>query len=158
LDGEAGLVLLGGEPGIGKTRLAAELARRVHAQGMPVLFGRCDDELGVPYQPFVEALAFVVDYFDERALAALERPAGELVRLAPRLADRLPDLLAPVPPDPETSQYRLFDAVAAALIAGSEIQPILLVIDDLHWAAKPTLLMLRHVVAAAARARVLIVG
>jgi len=158
VDGHAGVVLLGGEPGIGKTRLSAELARRVHAQGMLVLFGRCDDELGVPYQPFVEALAFVVDHFDERALAALERPAGELVRLVPRLADRLPDVPASVSADPETSQYRLFDAVAAALIAGSEIQPILFVIDDLHWAAKPTLLMLRHVVAAAARARVLIVA
>ena len=158
VDGEAGLVLLGGEPGIGKTRLSAELARRVHAQGMPVLYGRCDDELGVPYQPFVEALAFVVDHFDERALAALERPAGELVRLVPRLAERLPDLHTSVSTDPETSQYRLFEAVAAALIAGSEIQPLLFVIDDLHWAAKPTLLMLRHVVAAAARARVLIVA
>ena len=158
VDGQAGLVLLGGEPGIGKTRLAAELARRVHAQGMPVLFGRCDDELGVPYQPFVEALAFVVDHFDERALGALERPAGELVRLVPRLAERLPHLDAPVSTDPETSQYRLFEAVAAALIAGSDIQPVLFVIDDLHWAAKPTLLMLRHVVAAAARSRVLIVA
>jgi class 3 adenylate cyclase len=158
VEGRAGLVLLGGEPGIGKTRLSAELARRVHAQGMTVLFGRCDDELGVPYQPFVEALAFVVDHFDERALAALERSAGELVRLVPRLADRLPDVPAPVSTDPETSQYRLFEAVAAALVTGSEIQPILLVIDDLHWAAKPTLLMLRHVVASAARARVLIVA
>jgi len=158
VDGEGGLVLLGGEPGIGKTRLSAELARRVHAQGMPVLFGRCDDELGVPYQPFVEALAFVIDHFDERALAALERPAGELVRLVPRLADRLPDLATPVSTDPETSQYRLFEAVTAALVTGSDIEPILFVIDDLHWAAKPTLLMLRHVVAAAARARVLIVA
>jgi class 3 adenylate cyclase len=158
VDGEAGLVLLGGEPGIGKTRLAAELARRVHAQGMTVLFGHCDDELGVPYQPFVEALAFVVDHFDERALDALERPASELVRLVPRLADRLPGLAPPISTDPETSQYRLFEAVAAALVTGSEIQPILFVIDDLHWAAKPTLLMLRHVVATAARARVLIVG
>ena len=68
VDGQHSLVLLSGEPGIGKTRLSSELARRAHAQGLTVLYGRCDDELGVPYQPFVEALSFVVDNFEPTGL------------------------------------------------------------------------------------------
>ena len=159
VDGNRALALLSGEPGIGKTRLAAEIARFAHAEGATVLFGRCDDELGVPYQPFVEALAFVVAEYDpEQFTAAFGRHAGELTRLFPGLAEHVPGLAAPVTTDPETSQYRLFDAVTGALRAGADARPILFVIDDLHWAAKPTLLMLRHVAATVDPARLMIVG
>lgn len=157
--GRRAVALVSGEPGIGKTRLAAEIARFAHAEGATVLFGRCDDELGVPYQPFVEALAFVVEAYDPAQFtAAFGRHAGELTRLFPGLAEHVPDLPAPVSTDPETSQYRLFDAVTGALRAGAEARPILFVIDDLHWAAKPTLLMLRHVAATVDPARLMIVG
>lgn len=153
------MALLSGEPGIGKTRLAAEIARFAYDEGATVLFGRCDDELGVPYQPFVEALAFVVEQYDpEPFTAAMGRHAGELTRLFPGLAEHVPDLPAPMNADPETAQYRLFDAVTGALRAGAAARPILFVIDDLHWAAKPTLLMLRHVAATVDPARLLIVG
>jgi hypothetical protein len=158
IDGQHSLVLLSGEPGIGKTRLSGELARRAHMEGMTVLYGRCDDELGVPYQPFVEALSFVVDNFEPTVfLDALGRHAGDLTRLVPRLAEHVDHVPAPLTSDPETSQYRLFEAVTGALTLGSAARPILLVIDDLHWAAKPTLLMLRHVAASAGPAHVLIV-
>lgn len=157
--GTRAVALLSGEPGIGKTRLAAEIARFAYDEGATVLFGRCDDELGVPYQPFVEALAFVVEQYDpEQFTAAMGRHAGELTRLFPGLAEHVPDLPAPTNADPETSQYRLFDAVTGALRAGAAARPILFVIDDLHWAAKPTLLMLRHVAATVDPARLLIVG
>ena len=152
------MVLVSGEPGIGKTRLSSELARRAHTQGMTVLYGRCDDELGVPYQPFVEALAFVVDNFEPAVFTeALGRHAGELTRLVPRLAEHLDNVPDPMSPDPETSQYRLFEAVASALTVGAAARPILFVIDDLHWAAKPTLLMLRHIATSTDPARLLIV-
>jgi class 3 adenylate cyclase len=158
LEGRRSLVLVSGEPGIGKTRLSSELARRAHTQGMTVLYGRCDDELGVPYQPFVEALAFVVDNFEPAVFTeALGRHAGELTRLVPRLAEHLTHVPDPMSPDPETSQYRLFEAVAGALTVGAAARPILFVIDDLHWAAKPTLLMLRHIAASSDAARILIV-
>ena len=151
------MVLVAGEPGIGKTRLSGELARRAHTQGMTVLYGRCDDELGVPYQPFVEALAFVIDNFEPAVFTeALGRHAGELTRLVPRLAEHLDHVPDPMSPDPETSQYRLFEAVASALTAGAAARPILFVLDDLHWAAKPTLLMLRHIAASTDAARLLI--
>ncbi len=159
VDGASSLVLVSGEPGIGKTRISCELARRVHTQGLTVLYGRCDDELGVPYQPFVEALAFVIDNFEPKDFVqVVGRHAAELTRLVPRLAEHVPDLAPPVSTDPETSQYRLFEAVTGTLVAASNLQPILFVIDDLHWAAKPTLLLLRHIASSPAAARMMIVG
>jgi class 3 adenylate cyclase len=152
--GERRVALLAGEPGVGKTRLAAELATRAHEEGALVLAGRCDEDLGVPYQPFVEALRHYVDHAAE---VHLGRYGGELVRLVPELAERVPGLVPPLQSDSETERYRLFDAVAAWLGAASAQEPVVLLLDDLQWAAKPTLLLLRHVVRAPA-ARVLVLG
>ncbi|MGH8971717.1 MAG: ATP-binding protein [Acidimicrobiia bacterium] len=143
--GELRVALLAGEPGVGKTRLASEIGKRVHAEGDVVLAGRCDEDLGVPFQPFVEALRHFVDHVpDDELPGCLGRFAGELVRLVPDLAQRAPELPSPVEADPETERYRLFDAVAAWLAAACAERPLLLVLDDLQWAAKPTLLLLRH--------------
>jgi class 3 adenylate cyclase len=159
LAGERRVALLGGEPGVGKTRLAAQVAAQVHDEGGVVLVGRCDEDLGVPYQPFVEALRHYVDHTPPADLKdRLGRYGGELVRLMPELADRVPDLPPALQSDPETERYRLFDAVGAWLAAASADQPVLLVVDDLHWAAKPTLLLLRHVLRLSEPLRVLIVG
>ena len=145
--GELRVALVGGEPGVGKTRLAAELARKLHEDGAMVLAGRCDEDLGVPYQPFVEALRHFADH--SWLLAdRLGRYGGELVRLVPELAERVPGLPPPLRSDPDTERYRLFDAVAAWLNAASVEEPVLLVLDDLQWASKPTLLLLRHVLQA----------
>jgi class 3 adenylate cyclase len=153
------LALLAGEPGIGKTRLAAELAKAAHAEGAVVLVGRCDEDLGVPYQPFVEALRQVVDLMLPGELAGrLGRYAGELVRLVPELADRVPGLPAPLRSDPETERYRLFDATAAWLGAVSADDPVLVVLDDLQWATKPTLLLLRHVIRSTEPTGLLVLG
>ena len=150
------VALLAGEPGVGKTRLAAELARMVHEEGATVLAGRCDEDLGVPYQPFVEALRHFADHASSPA-GRLGRYGGELVRLVPEVGERVPGLPAPLRSDPDTERYRLFDAVAAWLAAASAEEPVLLVLDDLQWAAKPTLLLLRHVVQAGS-GRVLVLG
>jgi class 3 adenylate cyclase len=157
--GERHVVFLAGEPGVGKTRLGAELAAHVHENGGVVLAGRCDEDLGVPYQPLVEALRHFVDNSDPAELEeGLGRYAGELSRLIPELAEGVPDLPRPLQSDPETERYRLFDAVAAWLSAASAEDPLLLVLDDLQWAAKPTLLLLRHVVRAPDARRLLILG
>src|SRR5438105_1663948 len=157
--GERRVALLAGEPGVGKTRLAAELAGRVYEEGATVLAGRCDEDLGVPYQPFVEALRHFVDHTPPHQLRErFGRYGGELVRLLPELAERIPDLAPPLRSDPETERYRLFDAVAVWLGAASAHEPVLLVLDDLQWAAKPTLLLLRHVVRAAEPTGLLVVG
>jgi class 3 adenylate cyclase len=154
--GELRVALLAGEPGVGKTRLAAEVARTVHEEGATVLAGRCDEDLGVPYQPFVEALRHFADHASSPA-GRLGRYGGELVRLVPEVGERVPGLPAPLQSDPDTERYRLFDAVAAWLAATSAEEPVLLVLDDLQWAAKPTLLLLRHVVQAGG-GRVLVLG
>jgi class 3 adenylate cyclase/tetratricopeptide (TPR) repeat protein len=159
LAGERRVALLGGEPGVGKTRLAAQVATQVHDEGGVVLVGRCDEDLGVPYQPFVEALRHYVDHTPPADLKdRLGRYGGELVRLMPELADPVADLPPALQSDPETERYRLFDAVGAWLAMASADQPVLLVVDDLHWAAKPTLLLLRHVLRFPEQLRLLIVG
>lgn len=144
-EGAPHVVLVGGEPGVGKTRLVADLAREAHADGAIVLFGRCDDEMGVPYQPFAEAIAgFAASVTDADDLAAaLGTAAPDLVRLVPSLSDRV-RLDEALRADPETERYRLFEAVSSFLTALSTSSPIVLFIDDLHWAARPTLLLLRH--------------
>ena len=147
-------VLLGGEPGIGKTRLATALAEAAHANGAVVLAGRCDEDLGVPFQPFVEALQH---YATHAAAPRLGRFGGELSRLIPEISEMIPGLAPPLRSDPETARYRLFDAVAAWLAGVSAETPVLLVIDDLQWAAKPTLLLLRHVLRSAEPLRLLVV-
>jgi class 3 adenylate cyclase len=157
--GEPRLAFLSGEPGVGKTRLAGEFARRVHSDGSTVLAGRCDEDLGVPYQPFVEALHHFVQHTAPTQLARrLGGRAGELVRIYPELAERLRGLAPPLRSDPETERYRLFEATAAWLAAASTNQPVLLVLDDLQWATKPTLLLLRHVMRSAEPRRLLILG
>ena len=153
-DGGRRLFLLAGEPGIGKTRLATELARTVHQDGATVLAGRCDEDLGVPYQPFVEALRH---YVSHAAQPRLGRYGGELARLVPEVRERVAGLPEPLQSDPESERYRLFDAVAAWLSDASVESPALLVLDDLHWAAKPTLLLLRHVLRSAEPLRLLVV-
>jgi DNA-binding SARP family transcriptional activator len=153
------LVVVGGEPGVGKTRLAAALAEEVHGEGAIVLSGRCDEDLGVPYQPLVEALNQLVDHTpDPHLVPRLGRFGGELARLVPELAERAPGLVPPLRSDPETERYRLFDAVAAWLAATSRDAPALLVLDDLQWAARPTLLLVRHVVRSPAPMRLLALG
>src|SRR5438067_3894811 len=107
--GELRVALLAGEPGVGKTRLAAELARLVHDDGATVLAGRGDEDLGVPYQPFVEALRTFVGHMSPGDLAArLGRYPGELARILPEVAERLPGVAPPLRSDPETERYRLF--------------------------------------------------
>ena len=146
--GEAQLVVLPGEPGVGKTSLAARFARDVHEDGATVLLGRCHAEALVPYEPFVEALRHLPD-------DVLREEAAVLSRVMPELAS---GGAAPASADDPAARYVLFDAVARALAAAAGRAPILLVIDDLHWADDPTLQMLRHVTRGAENARLLMLG
>ena len=139
------MTLLAGEPGVGKTRTAAELGHRAHAAGAVVLYGRCDEDLGLPYQPFVEALDF---YTEQCVEPALGRLAGELVRLLPQLPDRVAGLSRPIASDPRSEEHLLFEATASWLVELASAQRVVLVLDDLHWADKPTLLLLQHVLRA----------
>jgi len=153
------VVLLSGEPGIGKTTLAADVAQRAQGDGATVLYGRCDEDLGVPYQPFVEALGGYVSDAPEQALLALdERRLSELSRLLPQVRHRIPTLAEPPSTDPDAERYLLFGAITAVLAGMAAKAPVVVVLDDLHWADKPTVLLLRHLVATLDRAEVLVVG
>ncbi|HEY7051245.1 MAG TPA: BTAD domain-containing putative transcriptional regulator [Mycobacterium sp.] len=149
--------LIAGEPGVGKTRLAGEWSRQAYEQGAVVLYGRCDEDLGAPYQPFAEALRALVPSLGATRLRGL-RGVEALLALVPGLTDVMPDLAAPTRADPDTERYALFDAVVALLEVASSSAPVVLVLDDLHWAAKPTLLLLRHLLRFGEHARVQIVG
>lgn len=155
--GTARATFIAGEPGVGKTRLAAEWARRAHDQGALVLYGRCDEELGAPYQPFAEALRFLAPHLGPDRLRPI-RGIEELTRLVPELADLVPGLGAPSQADPDTERYLLFDALVRLLATVSSERPLLVVVDDLHWAAKPTLLLLRHLLRSGDGTRLQIVG
>jgi class 3 adenylate cyclase len=146
-------VMLDGEAGIGKTRLAGELASAVHEQGALVLYGRCDEGLAVPYQPFVQALR------PYAAAVGLDRLRTELGHLAPELGRLLPELATlglPMRADPESERFALFEAVAALIEAATRHQPMLLILDDLHWATGSTLLLLRHLIRSERSLRVLL--
>ena len=120
--GRLQVAMIGGEPGIGKTRLAAEFARAAHAQGATVLFGRCDEDLGIPYQPFAEALG------------------------------------AGIGAEPGMQRHQLFEAVAEALAKAAAGRPLVAVLDDLHWADAPTLLLLRYLVRSPTAPPALVLG
>ncbi|WP_277813564.1 BTAD domain-containing putative transcriptional regulator [Mycobacterium sp. H4Y] len=157
LTGGVRTVLIAGEPGVGKTRLAGEWSQRAYEMGAVVLYGRCDEDLGAPYQPFAEALRALVPCMGAERLRGL-RGVEALLPLAPGLADVVPDLAPPAHADPDTERYALFDAAVALLEIASASAPVLLILDDLHWAAKPTLLLLRHLLRFGDHARVQIVG
>src|SRR5690606_661300 len=137
--GDAPVVLVTGEPGIGKSRLAVEAARRITDDGR-VLFGRCDEQGLVPYQPFVEALDAHV-----AATPSDEMPALDERALA-ELASVLPSLSRSRRPRTRRSRGALFEAIVALIGSVAAERPLLLVLDDLHWADPDTLLLLRHLV------------
>lgn len=157
--GSLRLALIGGEAGVGKTRLSTHLALQAHGEGATVLYGRCDEDLGVPYQPWAQALGHFVDEAPQPVLDAhVERHGGDLGRLIPALGDRVPELASPRESDPETERYLLYAAVAGLLEGAGELQALLLILDDLQWADGPTLSLLRHVVTSGTSMRVMVVG
>jgi DNA-binding SARP family transcriptional activator len=147
LGGERQVVLVSGEPGIGKTRLVTELARDVHADGAVVALGRCDGELPDAYLPFAEAVRPLVDHLPDEVLAAHVEAAGaHLCRLAPNLSRRLSGIGEVTAGDAEDERLQLFDAVADLAQRVAARQPVLLVLEDLHWADPASLLLLRYLV------------
>jgi hypothetical protein len=146
LAGERRVVVVAGDPGIGKTTVAAELALRVHAAGGTVLYGRWDEEGLAPYQALREALGtYAAASPRPRLRADLAQHAGELARLLPDIAARIGGVPPPLADDPDAERLRLFDAVRDWLGAIAARRPVLLVLDDLHWADRSSLLLLRHV-------------
>ena len=153
------VALVAGEPGIGKTRLATGAAIAAHAEGATVLLGRSDEDISVPYQPWIEALGHLVAHAPESVLNTVgPRKLADLAGLVREVFDRHPALPSRVQTDSETDRYLLFAAVVALLEAAGTVAPVVLLLDDLHWADKPSLLLLRHVLQSSARLRLQVIA
>ena len=136
-----GFGLLTGAAGVGKTRLAGELGAAVRASGAFVLVGRCPRDLGGPYAAVVEALRSAALALADSTLAASLGANGDLVRLLPELAQRLPNLARPVSGDAASERYGLFAAVASLLRACGRC---LLILDDVQWLDASSAELLSH--------------
>ena len=156
-DGTGGLVLVAGEPGIGKTRLTSEVCAEF--DDVVTLLGGCHDGDVVPYAPFAEAITGWVRRSPvELVRAVLGTDASVVARLAPAIHEVLPDVGEPLPVPADAETARLHDALGQVLTRLAVGAPIVLVVDDLHWADEATVGMLRAVARVAGRTRVLVVG
>jgi DNA-binding SARP family transcriptional activator len=158
--GQARLFLLVGEAGIGKSRLAEEAAARATAVGARVLWGRCWEAGGAPaYWPWVQSLRSYVSGCDPGQLRGLIRGnAVHVAQLVPEIAELLPELGEPQPLDGDGARFQLFDATATFLARVGAQRPLVLVLDDLHAADEPSLLLLRFVASNVPDARLMIIG
>src|SRR5829696_5096235 len=152
-------VLLSGEAGSGKSRLVRELAHNAATDGVLVLYGACDAVVRTPYGPFVTALEQLARARDPDLLRAeLATGGGEITRLLPDLPQLVGDLPDPASGDPDTQRQRLHAAVAELLANVTGRVPVVLIIEDVHWADDATLLLLRGLARSVGNARILLLA
>jgi DNA-binding CsgD family transcriptional regulator len=158
--GRGGVVLVAGEPGIGKTRLAEELAAAAAARGVVVLWGRCWEGEGAPaFWPWVQVVRAYLHTSDPAVLRQeMGAGAADITQVVPAVRECLPDLPAPPPLEPDAARFRLFDSLAGFLRAAAARRPLLLVLDDLHWADAPSLALLRFLGRELEDVRLLVLG
>jgi class 3 adenylate cyclase/tetratricopeptide (TPR) repeat protein len=158
--GQGALVMIRGEPGVGKTRLAEELATEARERGLLALIGHCYEMEGAaPYIPFVEMLEAAARLVPAEALReALGDSAPEAAKLMPGLRRFFPDIPVPLEVPPEQARRYLFNSMHELMERGSRAQPVLLVLEDLHWADESTTLLLQHIAKRLNKIPVMIVG
>jgi tetratricopeptide (TPR) repeat protein len=158
--GEGQVLLVSGEPGIGKTRLVRELTTQVQVAGDRVLVGECYAEGGAPYAPFAQILrrAFRNGAGDRLTQTLPDFVLADLLSLAPSLRLRFPDVPPNPPLDAKSEQQRLFENMVAFCQALSSREPLLLVLEDAHWADSGSLALLRHLARRTRRQGVLLVA
>ena len=157
--GEGALVLIGGEPGVGKTRLANEILEQGKSRGWLTLTGHAYEEAGAPFISAVEILEEMVRVVPPRDLRRLLGEAGsEIARLVPELRRRFSDIPEPVELPPEQQRRYLFNAVLEFFERASRETPMVLLVDDLHWAVESSLLLLEHLAPHLEKLPLLIVG
>ncbi len=158
--GRGFLMMVVGEPGIGKTRLSEELSVYARLRGAQVLLGQCYESDGAPpYIPFVEALRqYVATRPPEALREEMGDAASDLAKLVSEIRGRVPDLPHAPRQEPEAERYRLLEAVSSFLVNGSQSTPLLLILDDIHWADNPSLVLLQHLARRLPSSRILVVG
>jgi len=160
LSGHGRLVMLVGEPGIGKTRTTQELASYAENRGAQVLWGRCYEEEGAPpYWPWVQTIRSYVQQSDPDRLRSEMGPvASDIAEIVPEIRDKLPGLESPLASDPEQARFRFFDSVTTFFKNVSRTQPVMIILDDLHWADRSSLLLLEFLAGSISGSRLLLVG
>ncbi|HYZ11307.1 MAG TPA: ATP-binding protein, partial [Actinomycetota bacterium] len=158
--GRGSICLLAGEPGIGKSRLADEVAGRARERGGVVLWGRCWEAGGAPaYWPWVQSLRSLVRTIGvETAIGHLGDDADELAQLLPEIRELRPVALESPTGDPDAARFRLFDSLTRFLLGAASDRPLVVVLDDLHAADVPSLLLLRFQAAQMRDAALMLVG
>ena len=158
--GRGRLFLIGGEPGIGKTRLADEFAQEAKSQDALVMWGRCWEQGGAPaYWPWTQSLRGLLTEVDVETLRlAAAGKGGVLAQIFPELRDHLPDLPEPPSLSPEAARFQLFDALAGFLVRLSQHRMLVFVLEDLHAADDPSLLLLQFLSGELANGSVLVLG
>ncbi|MCH8225705.1 MAG: protein kinase [Chloroflexi bacterium] len=160
LSGRGRMVTLVGEPGIGKSRTAQELATYAGLRGAQVLWGRCYEQQGAPpYWPWVQAIrSYVREKEPEELRSEMGAGAEDIAEIVSDVRERLPGLSTPPQLEPEQARFRLFDSITAFLRTASQHRPLVLVLDDLHWADHPSLLLLEFVARELSGSRLLLIG
>lgn len=160
ISGRSRLLMLVGEPGSGKTRTTEQLAMYARLRNAEVLLGRCYEGEGAPtFWPWVQIIrAYLQERKPEELMSVMGIGAGDIARVVPELHGRLPNLPPPPPLEPAQARFRLFDSVASFLRNASKARPLVLILDDLHWADKPSLLLLQFLAYELKGASLLLVG
>ena len=158
--GRPRIVLLAGEPGIGKTRTAQEIVEHAGQRHVLALWGRCPEEPGAPpYWPWMQLIRRYAALHDEQVLGqTIGSAATQLAALDPELAHLAHDTPAPAETDAVKARFRLFDSIAGFWQRAAARQPLLLVLDDLHRADVPSLRLLEFVMAEAGSSRLMVLG
>lgn len=158
--GRGRLFMLTGEPGIGKTRIAAEFAVHARADGARVMWGRCWEGAGAPpYWPWVQAIRSLLrDHAPESLSQLMGSGVSDIAQMLPEIHALYPDLPPLQSSDPESARFQLFDSTATFLGRASSSQPIVLVLDDIHSADIPSLLLLRFVAGQITDTRIVLVA
>jgi type II secretory pathway predicted ATPase ExeA len=146
ISGDGQVLLISGESGIGKTRFARELMAQARFSGAQVLVGECYAESGAPYAPLAQVIQASQDLTGFKNLSGLTSSLiADLITIAPALRANFPDVPPNPPLGPQAEQKRLFEHAVSFFAGLTERKPVLLVIDDAHWADSATLSLLRHV-------------
>jgi predicted ATPase len=160
LSGKGHLFMLVGEPGSGKTRMTEQLATYARLCNAQVLTGSCYEGEGAPaFWPWLQIVRSYAQELEPEKLQSIMGPgAADIAQVVSEIRERLPDLPPPPTLEPEQARFRLFDSVTTFLKNASKLQPLVVILDDLHWADKPSLLLLQFLARELKDARILVIG
>ncbi|MCH7621130.1 MAG: AAA family ATPase [Chloroflexi bacterium] len=158
--GQGRSVMLAGEPGIGKTRTAQELGSHAAALGVKVLWGWCYEREGAPpYWPWIQPMRSYIQEKDSAELRSQMGPgASDIAQIVPEVRQQLPDMEPSPILEPQQARFRLFDSITNFLKNAAQSQPLMLVLEDLHWADHSSLMLWEFVSKEISNARVMLLG